>query len=91
MREEDAMLTRIATLWRALAAWSRGTGPLRLLARARRHPNALLAALLAGGILWMVVHWSASPPPIPAHRPDAAAGAARASAAPERAPPGHLP
>jgi len=71
---------------RALAAWFRGTGPLRLLARARRHPNVLLAALLGAGILWMVVHWSGSMPPPPALRAHHAEPRS-AAAPPQPAPP----
>jgi hypothetical protein len=58
---------------------------LRLFVRARRNPNALLATLLAIGILLMVLHWSgqsgAQPLPATPHarasttlRPEAAGG-----------------
>ena len=83
------MLTKIGTGTRAVAAWARamsawvhGSGPLRLLARARRHPNALLAALLGIGILLMVLHWAGAPPGESRDGPALHAGAAGPRAAP---------
>ena len=90
---EEMMLKRIETRVsqieaqvRAVAAWLRSPRALRLVARAKRNPNALLAALLGIGILLMVLHWSGQPgaQPLPASpqtrgsaaglHPDAAAG-----------------
>ena len=65
-------ITKIDVFTSAPTAWLRGSGPLRLLARARRHPNALLAAIIGLGVLLMVIHWSGSarslsPQRAPAH------------------------
>jgi hypothetical protein len=77
---EEMMLKRIETRVsqiearvRAVAAWLRSPRALRLVARARRNPNALLAALLGIGILLMVLHWWGQPLRASAH---AGAGAA---------------
>ncbi len=80
-------ITKIDVPASATATWLRGSGPLRLLARARRYPNAFLAALIGLGVLLMVIHWSGSSQ---AHAPQrvAAHGATRAEAPRREAPAG---
>jgi hypothetical protein len=77
-------ITKIDVFTSALTAWWRGSGPLRLLARARRHPNALLAAIIGLGVLLMVIHWSGSAQSQSAQR--AAAHGVAGAEAPRRDP-----
>ncbi len=60
LRRTEELLRKLETRAEALLTGLRTRHALKLLARLRRRQNALLAVLLALGILLMVIHWSGS-------------------------------
>ena len=54
----ETMLRRMSARVRVVVPWLHSPRALRVVARARRHPNAVLTAVISICILLMVLHWS---------------------------------